>query len=134
MLVYLLTKAALKGSDHLDFILDHRLYKLQSTKEMEDIYQQIAPKLLHSFVFVTRTQLDEGSAPEEKMILDEGSHTVVAKSLEVPALATEVERAVWQVHQALEKEVKQEPGQPLKTGVTGESQVMVNEKNEHLKK
>ena len=94
---------ALKGSDHLDFILQHRLYKPVSPKTVEDLYERIAPDA-PDFTFVTTTQILENTAPEEKVILAENSHIEIAKVLEVPELSGEVERAVWQVGQGLNKE------------------------------
>ena len=39
--------------------------------------------------------------PEEHMLLDEASHSLVAKELKVPELNAEVERAVRQVKESL---------------------------------
>lgn len=80
----------------MDFILDHRLYKLKSPDEIEDLYQQVAP---HSpdFHFVTRSQIENGTAPPDQLILPADSHNLVAKTLGVPELSGEVERAVWQI-------------------------------------
>jgi len=101
---------ALKGSDHLDFLLDHRLLRPVSSSEMEQIYLKTAPDLQNSFAFVTRTQVLEGSDPEEQLLLKSGSHKVVAQILNVAELGGEVERAIHQVEaslaqqKALEKE------------------------------
>lgn len=103
-----LTFSALKGSDHLDFLVDHRLFTPKSTTQMESIYNQNAPNLLNSFTFVTRSQILEGVDPEESMLLQPGAHKLVAESLEVPQLAAEVERAVRQVKESLDQEAEQE--------------------------
>ena len=73
---------------------------------METIYNQIAPNLLNSFTFVTRSQVLEGIDPEEKMLLQPGAHKLIAKSLKVPELAAEVERAVRQVKESLDRETE----------------------------
>ena len=99
-----LSGAALKGSDHLDFILDHRLIRPVSNPALEDLYRKLAPKLEHSYTFVTASEVLEGTDPEERMILPAESHSVVAKTLEVPELSGELERAVGQVQKAIEKE------------------------------
>ena len=96
--------AALKGSDHLDFLLDHRLLRPVSSSEMEQIYQRIAPDLQNSFTFVTRTQVLEGTDPEEQMLLTGSSHKFVSQTLNVPELGGEVERAVHQVEASLARE------------------------------
>lgn len=78
--------------------------------------------MLHTFKFVTRNQVEEGSDPTEEIILPSGSHNIVAKTLEVPELGTEVERAVWQVEQALEKATKEEAANSLKVKVSSQPQ------------
>ncbi|EXJ95132.1 hypothetical protein A1O1_00251 [Capronia coronata CBS 617.96] len=97
---------ALKGSDHLDFILDHRLYRLLSPPEIEELYEQVVPDA-PDFTFVTRLQLLDGSTPPEKILLPADSHTVVAKVTGVPELSNEVERALWQIHRQSEREEAQ---------------------------
>lgn len=96
-------RLALKGSDHLDFILDHRLIKPQSPEHIEDLYQQVAP---HSpdFHFVTASQIHDGTAPPDQLILPADSHSLVAETLGVPELSGEIERAVWQVERQLAAE------------------------------
>jgi nitrogen-specific signal transduction histidine kinase len=77
---------------------------------MEQIYLKTAPKLQNSFTYVTRSQVMEGADPEEQMLLPSSSHKLVAQTLKVPELATEVERAVRQVEATLAREraLKQE--------------------------
>lgn len=98
----------MKGSDHLDFILDHKLFKPISTPEIEALYERTAPGMEDSFEFVTRAQLEEGGLKKEQLLLTAGAHTDVYKSLEVPELSGEVERAVWQVEQAAIKAEKEQ--------------------------
>ena len=78
------------------------MYRPTSTKQIEDLLEKIAPDS-PDFTFVTAGQIEDGTAPPEKQILTSGSHTVVARTLGVPALSGEVERAVWQVGNALRK-------------------------------
>jgi hypothetical protein len=103
--------AALKGSDHLDFLVDSRLFRPTSSPQIESIYNRTAPNLLNGFTFVTRSQVLEGVDPEESMLLQPGAHKLVANSLEVPELAAEVERAVRQVKESLEQQTAQEAEQ-----------------------
>jgi nitrogen-specific signal transduction histidine kinase len=72
---------------------------------MEQIYLKTAPKLQNSFTYVTRSQVMEGADPEEQMLLPGSSHKLVAQTLKVPELATEVERAIHQVEAALAREM-----------------------------
>lgn len=125
----LITFPALKGSDHLDFIIDHRLFNPVSTPEIEALYDRIAPGMQDSFEFVTRSQLEEGNIKKERLILTAGAHVDISKTLEVPELSGEVERAVWQVEQAsIKAEKEQEQKRQLET-----HQVTANEKNEERK-
>lgn len=122
-------RAALKGSDHLDFIIDHRLFKPVSTPEIEALFDRIAPGMQDSFEFVTRAQLEEGNVKKEQIILTAGAHVDVSKTLEVPELSGEVERAVWQVEQAFLKEEKEkEEKRQLEA-----QRVVANEKHEERK-
>ena len=96
---------ALRGSDHLEFIVENRLFQQESPKQIEDLYDKIAPDL--DYTFVTRSQVMNGSAAKEEVILTAGSHTQISKALQVPEISGEVERAVWQVENALKKEEKE---------------------------
>jgi len=77
---------------------------------MEQIYLRAAPNLQNSFTYATRSQVWEGTDPEEQMLLTSSSHKLVAEILNVPELDAEVARAVHQVEtglarrKALEKE------------------------------
>jgi hypothetical protein len=103
----------LKGSDHLDFILDNRLFRVRSTREVEDLFEDIAPDS-PDFHFVTRSQILDGSAPPEQLILTRNTHNKIAKALGVPELGGEVERAIWQVTRQMREQQPQQPqeGQP----------------------
>jgi nitrogen-specific signal transduction histidine kinase len=72
---------------------------------MEQIYLKTAPKLQNSFTYVTRSQVMEGADPEEQMLLPDSSHKLVAQTLKVPELATEVERAIRQIKATLAREM-----------------------------
>ena len=93
---------ALKGSDHLEFILDNRLYRTTTTKQLEDLYEEVAPDA-PDYHFVTKSQIEDGTAPKDELLLPAGNHNTIAKRLGVPELSSEVERAVWQVENALRK-------------------------------
>lgn len=94
---------ALRGSDHLDFLLDHRLLKPVSTPEVESIYTRFAPYEESTFDFVTAAEVEEGKVKQEQLLLPAGAHTDVANTLHVPELSGEVERALWQIEQASKK-------------------------------
>ncbi|RMD41803.1 hypothetical protein DV735_g3297, partial [Chaetothyriales sp. CBS 134920] len=94
---------ALRGSDHLEHLLTHRLYRPVSTDAIEELYERIAPDA-PDFNFVPIAHANDPSLPKERLILTDKSHDEVSKVLEVPELATEIDRAVWQVSNQLKKE------------------------------
>lgn len=85
--------------------------------------------MLNSFDFVTMPQLTDGDVKKEKLLLPAGSHTEVAKQLEVPELSGELERAIWQVEQSF---LKAEQEQGKETGKQAQ-QVAADEGNEKRK-
>jgi hypothetical protein len=99
---------ALRGSDHLDFLLDHRILRFISTAEIENIYKTVAPNLQNSYQFITRNQVLSGEEPEERLLLTTGSHTVISKDLQVPELSAEVERAIMQVKTSIRKQEEEQ--------------------------
>ena len=99
---------ALKGSDHLDFMLDHRILRFISTPEIEKIYKTVAPDLQNSYNFVTRNQVLDGEDPKEQLLLTTESYSMVSKTLSVPELSAEIERAVMQVQTSMKKHEEQE--------------------------
>lgn len=103
----MLIVVALKGSDHLDFLVDHRLLQPTSTAEIEEAYQSVAPEASNSFDFVTKAQVIDGEVPPEKMILKPSDHSFLAKSLGVPELSAELERAIHQVDRQLKQEAEE---------------------------
>jgi len=107
------TQTALKGSDHLDFIVDNRLYRPVSPPEIEDMYEQVAPDA-PDFTFVTQSQVRDGTAPPEQIILPAACHDLVAKVTGVPELSGEVERAVWQIERQFKREQSQQETQRQK--------------------
>lgn len=94
----------------MDFILDHRLYRPISPPEIEDLYEQVSPDG-PDFNYVTASQVLDGSAPPEKIILPADSHNLVAQVTGVPELSGEVERAVWQIQRQFDREKKKQAQQ-----------------------
>lgn len=100
-----------------------------STPEVEALYDRIAPGKQDTFEFITRAQLEEGDVKAEQLLLTAGAHVDVSKSLGVPELSGEVERAVWQVEQAsIKAEKEQEEKRQLEA-----RQITANEKHEERK-
>lgn len=73
---------------------------------MEKLFEDIAPDS-PDFHFVTRSQILDGTAPEEQLILTRNTHHKIANVLQVPELGGEVERAVWQVTRQMREQREQ---------------------------
>lgn len=77
---------------------------------MEKLFEDIAPDS-PDFHFVTRSQIVDGTAPEEQLILTRNTHNKIANVLQVPELGGEVERAVWQVTRQMREQREQQKAQ-----------------------
>ena len=116
------------GSQHIEFLLKNKLVHAMPSKMLEIAYAEAKMK---EDLRGVRTELSEiaseksnkpvSKAPkdEEKMLLSESSGQLIADYLEVPELAVEIQRAVWQVDRALKakqeyQEEKKELGSATK--------------------
>lgn len=96
---------------------------------MEGIYESHVSDSRDVFTFVTAAEVEQGEALPERKLLSAGVHTEIAKTLQVPELSGEVERAVWQVNQGLKKEQQgQKDNVPSQT--TAHVEPDHNEKND----
>jgi len=110
--------------------LDHRLFKTVSTPAVEAIYEQHAPYLQQSFEFVTRAQIEEGTAQKEQPLIPAGAHNTIATDLQAPELSGEIERAVWQIERAMKEEEKE---REQKRASASTREVVSDEKHEERK-
>ncbi|OCT53386.1 hypothetical protein CLCR_10535 [Cladophialophora carrionii] len=97
----------------IPFALVPILYRPVSPPEIEDLYEQVAPDA-PDFTFVTSSQVLDGTAPPEQIILPAECHNLVAKVTGVPELSGEVERAVWQIQRQFKREQSQQEKQKRK--------------------
>ncbi|GKT85240.1 hypothetical protein Ct61P_03090 [Colletotrichum tofieldiae] len=89
---------ALEGGKHLRFLVDNKLLALSPSKLLNDIYTPPGPE---------RASAGQGeNAKDETILLSQANGQRIAKALNVPELAVEIERAIWQVNHA--KQAKQE--------------------------
>jgi len=95
---------ALKGSQHLEYLVKNNLITPTSTPELSKIYAKSKEQAKYVVVPQTQAEKETLTHPEERMLLDHSSSQVVARSLMVPELAAEVERAVTQVQNAMSAE------------------------------
>jgi len=94
---------ALSGSKHVEFLLDKNLIMLKSSKILDELYstgqQPFVPKPASDAKGAVHSDVDA-----ERMILHMSNNSRIAESLEIPDLKVELDRAVWQVERALQKE------------------------------
>ncbi|KAK2064364.1 hypothetical protein LY76DRAFT_587568 [Colletotrichum caudatum] len=103
---------ALEGGKHLRFLIDNKLLALSPSKLLNDIYTPLLPEN----TIRTPSKPDLGqreplqgkaeNAEDEAILLSQTNGQRIAKELNVPELAVEMERAIWQVNHA--KQAKQE--------------------------
>jgi len=93
---------ALKGSQHIEFLLNKQLITKQPSKILDKLYaRQMFPKSKSS----PRTNpksVSSKSSNIERMLLQESDGSRIASLLHIPELQLELERAVWQVERDLQ--------------------------------
>ncbi|KAI1503097.1 mitochondrial K+-H+ exchange-related-domain-containing protein [Biscogniauxia marginata] len=98
---------ALAGGKHIQFLVSNNLLAVAPSKVLDTIY----PPLLPSSPSPTQSATNSNSKQpppsetklpeEEKMLLSQGNRHQLVKALEIPELAVELERAIWQVEHAI---------------------------------
>ncbi|GKT80196.1 hypothetical protein ColTof4_12619 [Colletotrichum tofieldiae] len=103
---------ALEGGKHLRFLVDNKLLALSPSKLLNDIYTPLIPEnttQTPSQPALGQSEPLQGkgeNAKDETILLSQANGQRIAKALNVPELAVEIERAIWQVNHA--KQAKQE--------------------------
>ncbi|KAK1979930.1 mitochondrial K+-H+ exchange-related-domain-containing protein [Colletotrichum cereale] len=103
---------ALEGGKHLRFLVDNKLLALSPSKLLNDIYAPLIPEDTNPTP--SKLALGQGeplrgnaeNAKDEAILLSQANGQRIAQALDVPELAVEIERAIWQVNHA--KQAKQE--------------------------
>ncbi|KAK2011189.1 hypothetical protein LZ32DRAFT_561635 [Colletotrichum eremochloae] len=103
---------ALEGGKHLRFLVDNKLLALSPSKLLNDIYTPLISE--DKTQTPSKPALRQGKSPQGKtgnakdevILLSQANGQRIAKVLDVPELAVEIERAIWQVNHA--KQAKQE--------------------------
>ncbi|KAK7956084.1 uncharacterized protein PG986_005306 [Apiospora aurea] len=96
---------ALAGGKHLEFLLSNNLLALTPSPILNKIYPAILPRSSEDAEKSARQSTSERPGPEkEVMLLSQTNEQELAKGMNVPELEVEVERAMWQVQHAIQKE------------------------------
>ncbi|KAM3077176.1 hypothetical protein ACMFMG_003360 [Clarireedia jacksonii] len=93
---------ALKGSQHIEFLLKEQLIRKQPSKILDQLYaRQMLPKS-RSPPLMDPKSVSSKPSNVERMLLQQSDASRIASSLNIPELQLELERAVWQVERDLQ--------------------------------
>ena len=87
---------ALSGGRHVQWLVENKLVQIAPSEELDKLYEN-----------PTRDEFADGKEDKEKMLIKYADAPKISRALEIPELELELERAVWQVETALEKQEKE---------------------------
>lgn len=112
---------ALAGSKHIQYLLKENLVVPNPSPILDTLYSDgimkatcgsitLNPKEANAEPGDTEPLLEDAPMEPEVLLLGKGDSARIAQALEMPELHAELDRAIWQVEQALgrEKELKEE--------------------------
>lgn len=82
---------AIAGGRHVQWLIENKLVNPSPSKILDQLYLQHAPPV-------------EEPEKKEQLLLTQKEVQTFSATLDIPALEIELERAIWQVEQALAKE------------------------------
>ncbi|KAL8786964.1 MAG: hypothetical protein Q9195_007976 [Heterodermia aff. obscurata] len=98
------------GSEHIEFLVKNNLFETRPSSALDTAYAEssIGVSLGNLQQDLNDSQQADSTLkmPAEQMLLSEADGILIADSLQIPELAPEVERAVWQI----EREIKIQKG------------------------
>lgn len=104
---------ALGGGKHIQFLLQNQLLIHKPSPILDEVYAKQSPPLPSTLDSTANpgelknthpNMLQDAQAVGEAMLLDQTSGKKMAQALELPQLEVELERAIWQVEQAIQKQ------------------------------
>lgn len=105
---------ALAGGKHIQFLTGRSLLSLAPSTVLESFYTPLLPSSPDSKESIAdpdrpkSSAANDADAPEEERILLSQDHgRQLVEALEIPELEVELERAIWQVEQSIQKQKKQ---------------------------
>ncbi|KAI1648648.1 mitochondrial K+-H+ exchange-related-domain-containing protein [Daldinia loculata] len=110
---------ALAGGKHIQFLCEKNLLTLSPSPVLDSIYAPLLPDPLASKEQIADTDRASKSTAgnskefaEERMLLSQENRRQLVKALEIPELEVELERAIWQVETAIQKEQEEKSKPP----------------------
>ncbi|KAG6099198.1 hypothetical protein E4U30_006984 [Claviceps sp. LM220 group G6] len=104
---------AIAGAKHIQFLVSKKLLRPTASPVLDALYSQTGAQ--------QKTQAptpsdpsSSGSSPtsQETLLLTQSQVRSFSEKLDVPALEIELERAIWQVEQAIGKDIQEEGSKP----------------------
>ncbi|KAI1345038.1 mitochondrial K+-H+ exchange-related-domain-containing protein [Xylariaceae sp. FL0016] len=101
---------ALAGGRHLQWLVQNKFLTLSSSPVLNTIYPSLLPRATSQDQSAAESKWELPSSNDtnvegkEKMVLTQASGRQLAKALELPQLEVELERAIWQVENDIQKE------------------------------
>ncbi|OTB03740.1 hypothetical protein M426DRAFT_172083 [Hypoxylon sp. CI-4A] len=104
---------ALAGGKHLKFLADRNLLSLSPSQTLDSIYTPLVPPSVSKESIADTSSAANGTKEfeEERLLLSQENGHQLVKALEIPELEVELERAIWQVEAAIQKQ-KEEKSKP----------------------
>ena len=91
---------AIAGGKHIQWLSEHKLLQPSPSETLDKLYGHEEGQHLA----LASAVVDGENDAKEKMLLTEKQARAFSETLEMPALALELERAVWQVEEAIKKD------------------------------
>ncbi|KAI0972588.1 mitochondrial K+-H+ exchange-related-domain-containing protein [Xylaria arbuscula] len=100
---------ALAGGKHLQWLLSKNFFTLSPSKTLDTFFSHrlLSSSLSGQSNYSDSNEGDKSPATQDRLLLTQESGRKLAQALEVPELEVELERAIWQVEAAIEKEKKE---------------------------
>ncbi|KAK6948383.1 hypothetical protein Daesc_010149 [Daldinia eschscholtzii] len=102
---------ALAGGKHVQFLCDKNILSLSPSPVLDSFYTPLLPdsptskeQIADADRASTSTASSSNESVEERMLLSQEHGRQLVKALEIPELEVELERAIWQVETAIQKE------------------------------
>ncbi|KAG6287583.1 hypothetical protein E4U46_004002 [Claviceps purpurea] len=104
---------AIAGAKHIQFLVSKKLLRPTASPVLDALYSQVGAQQKTQ----TPTSSDPSSSSssptsQETLLLSQAQVRSFSEKLDVPALEIELERAIWQVEQAIGKEIREEGLKP----------------------
>ncbi|KAK8090925.1 hypothetical protein PG994_000430 [Apiospora phragmitis] len=112
---------AMAGGKHIQFLLSNNLLALTPSPILNKIYPSVLPRSSEGAEKSTQhpSTSEPPLAEKEAMLLSRTNEQALAKALNVPELEVEVERAMWQVQHAIQKEEEEKAAKQQQQAAPG---------------